>query len=94
MADRWTRVFEGTAEGRPIEIEVYDEGGYRVQTTQGDDHPGSVQVDQSSTAIITPTEEGREITIYGETVEALRKELINEGFSENAANEIVGKILG
>lgn len=92
MTDTWKSIFKGTIESRSVEVEVYDEGGYRVHTTQGEDNSGFVQVDQSSTTIVSPTEKGREITIDGETVDELRKELIAEGFSENAANEIVGKI--
>lgn len=92
MADTWKSIFKGTIESRPVEIEIYDEGGYRVHTTQGADDPGTVQSDDSSTLIIPPTEKGRQITIDDETPEEIRKALISEGFSEKAANEIVGKL--
>ena len=29
MADTWKSIFKGTIESRPVEIEIYDEGGYR-----------------------------------------------------------------
>jgi len=93
MADTWKSIFKGTIEGRPVEIESYDEGGYRVHTTQSADDPGSVQSDGSSTLVIPPTEQGRQITIEGETPEEIRKDLLREGFSETVANEIVGKLL-
>lgn len=92
MADTWKSIFKGTIEGRTMEIEIYDEGGYRVHTTQGADDPGTVQSDGSSTIIIPPTEQGRPITIEGETPDEVRRDLLTEGFSEAAANEIVGKL--
>lgn len=91
MADTWKSIFKGIIEGRPVEIEIYDEGGYRVHTTQGTDDPGSIQSDDSSTMIIPPTEQGRQIAIEGETPEEIRKDLLSEDFSEAAANIIVGK---
>jgi len=92
MADTWKSIFNGTIENRPVEIEIYDEGGYRVHTTQGADDPGTVQSEGSSTIIIPPTEQGRQITIEGETPDEIRKDLLAEGFSEVATNEIVGKL--
>jgi len=92
MADTWKSIFNGTIENRPVEIEIYDEGGYRVHTTQGADNPGTVQSEGSSTIIIPPTEQGRQITIEGETPDEIRKDLLAEGFSEVATNEIVGKL--
>jgi len=92
MADTWKSIFKGTIENRPVEIKVYDEGGYRVCTTQGADDPGAAQSDGSSTIIIPPTEQGRQIEIEGETPDEIRKDLLAEGFSEAAANQIVGKL--
>ena len=40
--------------GRPIKSEVYDEDGYRIHTTQGEDDPRFVQTEGSSTLIFTP----------------------------------------
>jgi hypothetical protein len=90
MTDTWKSIFKGTVENRPVEIEIYDEGGYRVHTTQGADDPGNVESDGSSTLIIPPTAQGRKISIEGETLEEIREGLRSEGFSESAANEIVG----
>jgi hypothetical protein len=92
MADTWKCIFKGTIENRPVEIEIYDEGGYRVHITQGADDPGTVQSDGLSTIIIPPMEQGRQIAIDGETPDEIRSDLLAEGFSEAAANEIVGKL--
>ncbi|MDP1769304.1 MAG: hypothetical protein Q8L74_10940 [Nitrospirota bacterium] len=92
MADTSRFIFKGTIEGRPVEIEIYDEGSYRVHTTQGADDPGSIQSDDSSTVIIPATEQGRKITIEGGAPEEIRKDLLSEGFSNAAANEIVSKL--
>ncbi|MBI5919979.1 MAG: hypothetical protein HY849_11500 [Nitrosomonadales bacterium] len=92
MADTWKSIFKGIIENRPVEIEIYDEGGYRVNTTQGADDPGTVQSDGSSTIIIPPTAKGRQIAIEGETTDEIRKDLLAEGFSEAAADKIVGKL--
>lgn len=92
MADTWKTIFNGIIESRPVKIEIYDEGGYRVHTTQGADDSGTVQSDGLSTIIISPTEQGRQITIEGEVPDEIRKDLLAEGFSEAAANEIVGKL--
>ena len=92
MADTWKSIFKGTIEGRPVEIEIYSEGGYRVHTTQGADDPGTIQSDGSSHLIMPPTEKGRKITIDDESPDEIRSALISEGFSEKAASEIVGKL--
>lgn len=89
MADTWESIFRGKIENRPVEIEIYDDGGYRVKTTQGANDPGTVQSDDSSTIIIPPTEQGRPISIEGETPEEIRVALHAEGFSEAATNEII-----
>jgi hypothetical protein len=88
MADTWKSIFKGTIENRSVEIKIYDEGGYRVHTTQGADDSGYVQSDIS----IPPTERGQPITIDGETPNEIRKLLLAEGFSEAAASVIVGKL--
>jgi hypothetical protein len=92
MADTWKSIFNGTIENRPVEIEVYDEGGYRIHTTQGADDPGTIESDDTSTLIIPPTEQGRKITIEGETADEIRNALLTEGFSEATASEIIGKL--
>lgn len=92
MAGTWKSIFKGKIENRPVEIEIYDEGGYRIQTTQGADDPGTIQSDGSSTMVIPPTEQGRPISIEGETPDEICKDLLAEGFSKAAANEIIGKL--
>lgn len=92
MSDTWKSIFNETIEGRPVEIEISDEGGYRVHTTQGADDPDTVQSDDSSTLIMPPMEKGSKITFEEETPSEIRNTLIYEGFSEMGANEIVGKL--
>ena len=92
MANTWKSIFKGTIENRPVEIKVYEEGGYRVCTTQGADDPGTAQSDGSSTIIISPTEQGRQIAIEGQASDEIRKDLLTEGFSEAAADQIVDKL--
>ncbi len=89
MSDSWKKIFKGNLEGRDIEIEEYNEGGYKVKTTQNEDDEGSVSVDKSSTTIIPPTEAGREITIEGETKEDLIKDMVSEGFTEDGVKNII-----
>jgi hypothetical protein len=92
MADTWKSIFKGTIENRPVEIEIYDDGGYRVHATQGADDPGTVQSDGSQTVIISPTEQGRSVSIEGETADEILPQLLAEGFSESAANEVIEKL--
>ena len=84
--------FMGTNAGRPVEIEIYDEGGYRVHNTRVSGDSGSNQGDDSSHHIMHPAEMGQKITIEGESPEEIRDALISDGFSEKVANEIVGKL--
>jgi hypothetical protein len=63
MTGTWKPIFKETIETRPVKIEVYDEGGYRVHTTQGADDLGTFQSDGLQTVIIPPTERGRPIVI-------------------------------
>lgn len=92
MADTWKSIFNGTIENRPVAIEIYDEGGYRVHTIQDADDPGTVENSGSANLIIPPTEQGRKITLEGETYEEIQNDLLSEGFSETAASEIVSKL--
>lgn len=90
MADMWTTHHEGNIGDRPVEVKTHSEGGYRVSTTQAQHDPGSVSIDGSSTAIITPTDEGRPIDIDGETIDEVKEGLADEGFSPEQIAEIVG----
>lgn len=89
MADTWSNIYKGELEGREIEIDIYDEGGYRVKTTQKENDPGDVVVDEESTTIMPPTESGIEIHIEGESKEDLIKEMTNAGFTEAGARGVV-----
>lgn len=89
----WKTIFDGVFEGRHVQIDVYDEGGIRVHTTQGADYPGGIRSDwQATTVIFSPTEKGRKISIEGETPEEIIDALLAEGFSEETSKEIVGRI--
>ena len=92
MADLWKTIYKGELEGRSIEVEEYDDGGYRVITTQKEDNPGSVSSEETSVIIIPPTEAGREIHIEGETKKELIKEMMNEGFSEVGVKGVVDNL--
>jgi hypothetical protein len=93
MAETWTLIFDGIIENRPVKIESYDEGvAYRVHTTLGADYPGTVKCDGSSTLIMSPVAKGEPITIEGETREEIRNDLVEEGFSNEAASAIVDKL--
>ena len=90
MADTWTTHHKGTVGGRTVEVKTYSDGGYRVSTTQGEDYPGSVSGDDSSTVIIPPSAKGTPIDIDGETVDEVRNDLAAEGFTAEQIDEIVG----
>ncbi|MCX0444403.1 hypothetical protein [Aeromonas veronii] len=92
MTDIWTSIYKGTIEHHPVEIEIYSGGGYRVHTTQNEDNPGTIEIDDTSVLINPPTGQGTKITIEGETADEIRIELLTEGFSDAATSEIVGKI--
>ena len=91
MADCWNHVFEDTVGDRPVKGEIYDEGGYKITTTQQKDFPGSVSNDEANTIIIPPTAAGTPIEIEAETLEDLEKDLVTEGFSKDEAKAIVDK---
>jgi hypothetical protein len=74
--------------GRPVAVKTYVEGGYRVSTTQGADHSGSISVDDTSTMIMAPSSKGRKINIDGESIEEVREQLAIEGFSDDEATQI------
>ncbi len=92
MTDKWKSIFKGSIENRSLEIEIYDEGGFRIHTTQAVDDPGIVYCDASSSIIIPPKEQSRKITIEGENPDEICKDLLIVGFSESAANEILSKL--
>jgi hypothetical protein len=92
MFDTWTTHHKGSVSGRPIEVQTYSEGGYRVRTTQASEVPPSVSGDESSTLIMPPVPAGAPINVDGETIDALREELKTEGFDATSIAEIVSYI--
>lgn len=92
MADSRSKVFEEAIGDREVIGEVYDEGGYKVTTTQKNDDDGSVAVDQTSTVIIPPSSAGTKIEIDAETLRELEADLVEDGeFTPEEAKEIVSK---
>ncbi|MCF7993666.1 MAG: hypothetical protein K9L88_02365 [Chromatiaceae bacterium] len=77
MPDSWKIVFEENLNGRPVKGEIYDEGGYRVTTTQKSDHEGNVYSDGTSTIISLPTSAGNKNTIDAQNLNDLEKGLID-----------------
>lgn len=90
MFETWITHHDGLIEGRSVTVQTYSEGGYRVKTVQSVDYAGKVFGDDSSKTIISPTPKGTPIDIDGETIDEVREQLTQEGFSERAAIEIVG----
>jgi hypothetical protein len=98
MPDTWTTIFNSSIAGRAVKCQVYGEGGYRVLTTQAEDTPGSLQHDNdestrlhAQTLIIPPTAAGAPITLEGDTLPELHRVLIDNGFSNAAADELIAK---
>lgn len=90
MIGTWTTHYDGSVEGRSVIVQTHSDGGYRVKTTQGEDYGGNVFGDESSTAIISPTPRGTRMDVDGETIDEVKEQLTQEGFSESAIIEIVG----
>lgn len=98
MPRSWTCIFKSNVAGREVDCQIYSEGGYRVLTTQADDTPGSLQHDDDEstrlhahTLIIPPTAKGTPIEIEGAVLTELRQELIENGFSDDEAGEVLAK---
>jgi hypothetical protein len=90
MFGTWTTHHSGTVEDRDVTIQTHSDGGYRVKTTQGEDYDGDVSGDESSTVIIPPSPKGTPLDIDGKTLDEVRKQLSQEGFSDGAISEISG----
>lgn len=86
----WKDVFTKEVGGRQVTGSEHSEGGYRVSTTTASDYEGDVSGDESSTVIMPPVAAGSPVSIEGEDLADLRKNLIEDGeFSEEDADEIV-----
>jgi len=101
--DEWNTVFEGEVEGRLVTVKVYqctaegdceDDGGpaVRVTTTSVDDYPGILEEGDGDTLLIEREEAGRLITLEPYSLKDLEGELIEVGFSPEAAATIVSKV--
>ena len=89
MTELWEEKFQTEVAGRSVKGEVYDEGGYKVTTTQKSDHEGKVSGDKSGTVIVPPSASGTSIEIDGETLEELENELVENGeFTREEAKKI------
>ncbi len=92
MADLWTNVFTDSADGRLVTGETYDEGGYKITTTQKTDNNGEASRNDYGTTIIAPSEAGRPIEIDADSLIELEQKLVSEGeFSKNDAKKIANK---
>jgi phosphatidate phosphatase APP1 len=86
----WKDIFTKEVEGRKVTGTKSDEGDYRVTTTTASDYEGNVTVDDSSTVVMPPVAAGSKVSIDGEDLDDLRKNLVADGeFSEAGADEIV-----
>lgn len=99
----WNTVFEGEVEGRLVTVKVYqstdeadreDDGGpaVRVTTTSVDDYPGILEEEDGDTLLVEREEAGRLITLEPYSLKDLEGELMEVGFSPEAAATIVSKV--
>lgn len=92
MADSWTKVFDDTVDERPVTGEIYDDGGYKVRTTQKSDNEGNVSRDESGTIIMPPSEAGSKIEIEADSLDELEQDIVNDGeFTAEQARNIADK---
>lgn len=99
----WNTVFEGEVEGRLVTVKVYqstdegdreDDGGpaVRVTTTSVDDYPGILEEEDGDTLLVEREEAGRLVTLEPYSLNDLEGELMEVGFSPEAAATIVRKV--
>ena len=100
----WTTVYEDEIEGRPVTVKVYrsdqaaeddgDEGpAIRVTTTSIEGAPSALEEDKDGDALLVEREAtARLITLEPYGVEDLEGELMELGFSPEAAAQIASKI--
>ncbi len=97
----WKTVFEDEVEGRPVTVKVYQsdeaEGGdegqpVRVITT--DEYPDVLDEKDGQTPLVDPEDAGRLITLEPYSLDDLEGELMEVGFSPEAAAMIVSKVPG
>lgn len=85
----WQTVFKGVIEGRPVEAQVWDEGGCRVRTTVAEDGEGFFSASPAGISHVPPPVAGDPIDIDGDTPEELIAGLEAERFSPDSIGEIL-----
>ena len=90
MSDTWITKFKGSIESFPVEVLVYSDGnGLRVVTEQPETVTTSMIQDGNSTVFPSVISKGSKINLEGATEQELMNELIEFGFSQNAAEKLV-----
>jgi len=92
MFGQWEKLFEAVYDGRHIEVELYSEGGYKINTTENEDSVAGFDIDDMGMAVYAHGEKGRSITIEGETIAELDAELTQAGFNTESTKAIIDKI--
>ncbi|WP_201832726.1 hypothetical protein [Microvirga zambiensis] len=100
----WATVYEDEIEGRPVTVKVYrsdqaaeddgDEGpAIRVTTTSTEGAPSALEEGNDADTLLVDREPtARLITLEPDSVEDLEGELMEVGFSPEAAAQIASKI--
>ncbi|MBA1159118.1 hypothetical protein [Microvirga mediterraneensis] len=98
----WNTIFDGEVEGRQVAVKVYrssieadqedDEGpAVRVTTTSIDEFPGGPE-DDGNTLLVQRQETARFVTLEPYSLDDLEGELMEVGFSPEAATTIARKV--
>ena len=100
----WATVYEDEIEGRLVTIKVYrsdqaadedrDDGpAIRVTTTSAEEHPSAPEEDKDADTLLVEREvTKRPITLEPYSIEDLEGELMEVGFSPEAAAQIASKV--
>lgn len=89
MSDSWYTHYDGEIEGRPVTVQTYKDGGYRVKTNQGKDDEGTLDADSSSLTHIPPTSAARIVNIDEPEIERFHTSLSEVGFTEDEIGKII-----
>jgi hypothetical protein len=90
MSDTWITKFKGSIENFPVEVMVYSEGNdLRVVTEQPETVTTSMFQDGNTTLFPSVISKGSKINLDGSSEQELKLELIEFGFSHNAADTLV-----
>ncbi|HHC6589672.1 TPA: hypothetical protein ACN322_004627 [Vibrio parahaemolyticus] len=94
MSDKWNLIYSGYYEGRPIEVEQYDddENCFKLVSTQKNDEDGSVSVNNSGILIMPPTEQGRKIAADCEGLDKLGELIIEFEFSSETQSQVIEQV--